>query len=439
MKPLAALALFFWVAGCTTAPRSVSDLELPADARADPDHYLLVTVANDVAPLPTRAGSTPRGYDTAVAYGVSGRARSLVHALASDYGLLEVTGWPIATLHVHCVLYRVPAGHSRTELLQKLASDPRVQLAQPLQSFATSASGYNDPYFELQQGFREMSIAAAHEWSQGAGTTVAVIDTGVDTHHPDLVGRVRFARNFVDKDTAQFTRDRHGTAVAGIIAAVGNNGQGIVGVAPRVGLLALKACWQVDGGRAGTAACNSFTLALAMSAAIDARVDVINLSLFGPPDPLLAQLVGRATSLGIIVVGAVPSTGRMDGFPAGVRGVLPVDMAEQAAPAGAALRAPGREVLTLTPEGHYDFETGSSLAAAGVSGIVALMRARDPQLSATDARAVLARATQDIQLPTGPIVRSINACLAVTSVTATGQCPAFVGAAVAAEAVSGEE
>jgi hypothetical protein len=429
-----ALALLVWVAGCTTVPRSVSDLELPADARADPDQYLLVTVANDMAPLPTRAGSTPRGYDTAVGYGVSGRARSLAHALANDYGLLEVTGWPIATLHVHCVLYRVAAGHSRADVLQKLSSDPRVKLAQPLQSFATSASGYNDPYLELQRGFREMSIAAAHEWSQGAGTTVAVIDTGVDTSHPDLVGRIRIARNFVDKDPAQFTQDRHGTAVAGIIAAVGNNGQGIVGVAPRVGLIALKACWQLDHGSVGSAACNSFTLALAMSAAIEARVDVINLSLVGPSDPLLAQLVARATSLGIIVVGAVPSNGRMDGFPAGVSGVLPVDMAEQASSADTALRAPGREVLTLTPQGRYDFETGSSLAVAGVSGIVALMRARDPQLSPVDAHNVLARATQEIRLPSGPTVRSINACVAVTSVAASGDCPTPTDIAVAAGA-----
>ncbi len=419
-KILAALAVLLGVTACAPAPTRMADLALPAAALAEPDQYLLVTVANEMAPLPTRAGSTLRGYDTAVQYGVSGRARSLANALAADYRLHEVTGWPIGTLRVHCVLYRVTPGESRAAVLAELAADPRVQLAQPLQVFATSTGDYNDPYVGLQQGFREMSIAAAHEWSQGAGTSVAVVDTGVDTAHPDLVGRVRLTRNFVDADASQFRRDRHGTAVAGIIAAVGNNGQGIVGIAPRVELVALKACWQLDGGR--RAACNSFTLAQALAVAIDAKVDVINLSLVGPADPLLGQLVARATTLGIIVVGAVDPSGRMDGFPAGAAGVIPVDMAERPSPASAALSAPGREVLTLTPQGHYDFETGSSLAVAGVSGIVALMRALDAQLSSAAARAVLARATEEVHQPAGPSVRAINACLAVTAVGTAGHC-----------------
>jgi subtilisin family serine protease len=374
-----------------------------------------------------------RGYDSATAYTVSGRARSLADGLAADYGLLEVTGWPIATLRVHCILYRVPADRSRATLLGQLAADPRVKLAQPLQTFTTSTTGYNDPYVGLQQSFREMSIAAAHQWSQGDGITVAVVDTGVDTSHPDLRGRVRQARNFVDRDRAQFQRDRHGTAVAGIIAAVANNGQGIVGVAPHVELLALKACWQRDASSDG-ATCNSFTLALALAAAIDARADVINLSLVGPSDPLLAALAERATALGSIVVGAVPADGRVDGFPAGVHGVLPVDMAEQPTPAASALSAPGREVLTLTPQGHYDFATGSSLAAAGVSGIVALMRARQPQLDAAEARGVLTRSTQSVRVHAGEY-RSINACAAVSAVAAVTEnaasrvCPQPVAAA----------
>jgi subtilisin family serine protease len=266
-----------------------------------------------------------------------------------------------------------------------------------------------------------MSLDAAHRWSEGEGATVAVIDTGVDTGHPDLAGRVRRTRNFVDDDDAQFRRDRHGTAVAGIIAAVGNNGQGIVGVAPRVDVVALKACWQLAD---ATAACNSFTLALALAAAIDARVDVINLSLVGPSDPLLVALSRQATERGIVVVGAVPDGGRMDGFPAGAPTVLPVDMAEHAAQAPTALHAPGREVLTLTPEGHYDFQSGSSLAVAGVSGIVALLRSRNPRLSAADVRDVLTNATQEVRLADGPARRFINACIAVSAVVANAQCSA---------------
>ncbi|HET7202622.1 MAG TPA: S8 family serine peptidase [Steroidobacteraceae bacterium] len=417
-----AIACAAWLAACAAVPAGVTTPPLPAAVRAEPERYLLVTVANRVAALPSRAGSTLRGYDAAaVGYRVSSQARMLANTLAIEYGLRQVSAWPIATLRVHCLLYEVPPGRSRDALLARLAADPRVELAQPLHRFSTSAGRYNDPYFGLQRSFRDMSLAAAHQWSDGDGATVAVIDTGVDTGHPDLAGRIRRTRNFVDADRAQFLRDRHGTAVAGIIAAVGNNGQGIVGVAPRVDVVAFKACWQLAD---ATAACNSFTLALGLAAAIDARVDVINLSLVGPFDPLLVALTQRATERGIVVVGAVPENGRMDGFPAGAPTVLPVDMAEHVSQAPTALHAPGREVLTLTPQGHYDFQSGSSLATAGVSGVVALLRARNPLLSPADVHDVLTNATRELHLTDGPALRSINACIAVSAVVANAQCSA---------------
>ena len=422
--------------GCASTPGTPAGLSiapLPESARVGPENYVLVTVHNAPAPLPSRAGSTLRGYDGAASYAVSGSARSLAHALASDYRMQEVTGWPIAALRVHCILYRVPPGDTRDGLLERLAADPRVELAQPLQSFSTSATAaeaaYDDPYVGLQRGFWEMSVVAAHHWSRGEGATVAVIDTGIDASHPDLAGRVRVTRNFVDRNRDQFEHDRHGTEVAGVIAAVSNNGRGIVGVAPQVQLFAFKACWQSASGSAA-AVCNSFTLAQALGSAIDARVDVINLSLVGPADPLLAALTRRAIEKGSIVVGAVPAGGRMDGFPAGVPGVIAVDMAEQAVPAKEALRAPGRDILTLVPDGHYDFATGSSLATANVSGIVALMRARQPQVTAASVRTLLALSTQDVAGVT-PVVESINACAAMSALLMTGQCPDAAAARVA--------
>jgi hypothetical protein len=424
------------VAGCASTAGGLPIPPLPESARSGPEQYLLVTVRNEPAPLPTRAGSTLRGYDGAASYAVSGSARALAHAIAADYRMQEVTAWPIAALRVHCILYRIPPAGSRDGLLERLTTDPRVELAQPLQSFSSSATPadapYNDPYLGLQRGLWEMSVVAAHDWTRGEGATVAVIDTGIDAGHPDLAGRVRQTRNFVDHDQAQFEHDRHGTEVAGVIAAVSNNGRGIVGVAPQVQLLALKACWQSTPS-ASAALCNSFTLAQALGTAIDARADVINLSLVGPADPLLAALTRKAIEQGAIVVGAVPSTGRMDGFPAGVPGVIAVDMAEQASPAKDALRAPGRDVLTLTPEGHYDFATGSSLATANVSGIVALMRSQQPQMTAARAQALLARSTQDVSGATA-VVESVNACTVMAALLVKGRCPNVDGQADAATA-----
>jgi hypothetical protein len=420
---MSAIAACF--AGCASTVGGLPVQPLPDSVRAAPEDYLLVTVHNDPAPFPSRAGSTLRGYDGAASYSVSESARSMAHALAADYRMQEVAGWPIAALRVQCILYRVPSDDTLEGIIRRLGSDPRVELAQPLQSFSTSAAPtdavYDDPYVGLQRGLWEMSVIAAHHWSRGEGATVAVVDTGVDASHPDLAGRVRRTRNFVDDDQVRFEHDRHGTEVAGVIGAVGNNGLGIVGVAPQVQLVALKACWQSTPGDSA-AVCNSFTLAQAIQSAIDDRVDVINLSLVGPADPLLAALIRKAIEGGAIVVGAVPAGGGMTGFPAGVPGVIAVDMAEHASAATTAVRAPGRDVLTLVPDGHYDFATGSSLATANVSGIVALMRVRDHRMTAASARTLLVQSTRDVAAQASHM-ESINACTAMVALVKTGECP----------------
>jgi hypothetical protein len=154
----------------------------------------------------------------------------MMQALENDYGLREVSAWPIEPLHMHCAVLEVPEGSDRPTLLAALAHDRRIKLAQPLQSFATRTENYNDPYVGLQRGFQQMDVADAHPWSRGDGVKVAIIDTGADVQHPDLRGNIVTAANFVDSDDQQFQRDRHGTEMAGVIAAVANNREGIVGV-----------------------------------------------------------------------------------------------------------------------------------------------------------------------------------------------------------------
>jgi subtilisin family serine protease len=224
----------------------------------------------------------------------------------------------------------------------------------------------------------------------GEGVEVAIIDTGVDIHHPDLAGRIGTTRNFIDDDQRSFETDRHGTEVAGIIGAVANNGVGIVGVAPAAHLQIYKACQPQQPARL-EAWCNSFTLALALGAAIDAHAQIVNLSLGGPADPLLTQLVNHGQHLGMIFVGAVPANGRLDGFPLNIAGVIAAQQSDLPDPQAGVLHAPGREILSLTPGGHYDFATGSSFAAAHVTGAIALLRSRLPRLDAAALLAVLER------------------------------------------------
>ncbi len=413
------LMLLLMLGGCGTLGGGTAAGDAVADADAGPDtspdrrsdaqsaaEFIIVAV-NDTPEPTAGAGSTPRAdYPRAAGYAGSARSGALAAALAREHGLAEQAAWTIDPLRLRCMLYRMPPGADRAALLARLNADPRVQLAQPLNQFETLATpastgagpgagaDYNDPYIGLQRGFAAIGTAQAQKWSRGDGVRVAIIDTGVDAGHPDLEGRVGTRRDFVGAlgGGAQRALERHGTEVAGVIAAGANNGMGIAGMAPRARLLSYRACWAVVQ-PAGTSRCDSFTLAQALGAVIAAGADVVNLSLGGPADPLLHRLTAYAMVHGAIVVGAVPPGGRLDGFPLGVPGVIAVAAAEDALPtlpaSRAVLMAPGRDILTLAPGGNYDFASGSSLAAAHVSGAVALLRALSPSLSGAAALALL--------------------------------------------------
>jgi len=362
-------------------------------AAMDAQRDIVLAVANVLEPPSTRAGSSLLGYTPPARYGAGQRALSVMDALKRHYGLREIAGWPIKPLGLYCAVFEPPPGTTRDDLLKTLAADARVRLAQPLQDFAVYAQQgapaprYNDPYVDLQRGFVETAAARAHVLSQGKGVDIAIVDTGVDQRHPELQGRIRDVHNLVGDDGA-FDADPHGTEVAGIVAADGNNRQGIVGIAPEATLSVYKACWYPPVAGAG-ARCNSFTLAKALAAILDTRVRIVNLSLGGPADPLLRMLLAQLLDQGRIVVAAMPPDGKPDGFPNDVPGVIVVRVANTAAATPGVLSAPGTDILTTQPGDGYDFTTGSSMAAAHVSGIVALLLALAPKLDAHSVHALL--------------------------------------------------
>lgn len=379
------LAFCLLLCGCTaTRPAPEASMRMPIDARARSDRQLVVTFPDSGIAAMSAAGGSPRAYSAAAGYGGSAHAQWLAARLAGEYELDRVTAWHIRSLQVHCVVFEASTPDRRDRLLERLRVDPRIESAQPMLAFETRGNepAYDDPLYPLQTAVAAMQVPAAHQWAQGRRVSVAIVDTGVDFSHPDLAGRVAGTWNFVDNDAEQFRADRHGTAVAGILAAVGQNGVGIVGVAPKVDILAMKACWQVEAGLQGR--CNTLTLAAAIDLAIGQGVNVINLSLAGPEDSLLGRLVRTAIAQGIVVVGSRGrSLGGTPGFPATVAGVLTVWDADDPAATPAAgsanrhLSAPGQHVLTLVPGGRFDFVSGESYSTAMVSGIVALVLERE--------------------------------------------------------------
>jgi hypothetical protein len=402
---IALLGLLGTLTGCAaarpTAPAGTTAVTASSASsvnRMDSRRDIVLAVANPLAPAATHAGSNVLGYTPSAHYGAGQHAISELADLKQHYALQEVSGWPIKALDLYCVVLHPAPGVDRDQLIAALQKDDRVQLAQPLQDYSVYSNGgstdtsnahkYNDPYADLQRGFVETDAALAHNASQGEGVRVAIVDTGVDMTHPDLRGHIGDTRNVVDDDSSAFDHDSHGTEVAGIIAAIGDNHQGMVGIAPKARLSIYKACWYPPEAQGG-ARCNSFTLAKALAAVNDTDARIVNLSLGGPADPLLSKLLAKILSEGRIVITAMPPDGKLSGFPDGAPGVIVVrTSATTPAPAGV-VSAPGNDILTTQPGGGYDFTSGSSMATAHVSGIVALMLSLAPELDPASVHAIL--------------------------------------------------
>src|SRR5207253_8891692 len=103
-------------------------------------------------------------------------------------------------------------------------------------SLATATLAVNDPRVAEEWGLQRIQANTAWDTAQGSGVSVAVLDCGINSSHPDLAGRVSLQRNFTSSATMD-DRCNHGTHVAGTIAAGTNNGIGVAGVAPGASLI----------------------------------------------------------------------------------------------------------------------------------------------------------------------------------------------------------
>lgn len=306
--------------------------------------------------------------------GVGRQARQqLAEALAQAHRLEMRSAWPMPLAGVDCFVMRLPEGDARSpaEVASAVAEDRRVAWAQPVGLYRAQGSE-QEPLYPAQPAARQWQLADLHKLATGRGVRVAVVDSGVQAQHPDLAGQVVFNQNFVD-DRAP-PAEGHGTAVAGIIAARADNSAGIAGIAPQARLLALRACWQAAPGKT---LCTGLGLAKALYAAIQQGAHIINMSLGGPDDRLLALLLDQAQARGATVVTALPGPAAPTPFPASHPGVLVVGSAPPL-PAGA-VWAPGRDVPSAAPGGGWQLVSGSSFAAAHASGLLALVRELDSQ------------------------------------------------------------
>ena len=249
----------------------------------------------------------------------------------------------------------------------------------------------------------QLGLRQAWDLSTGEDVLVGVVDSGVDARHPDLAdGAVVRGSEFTTVATEREARrgtpppeqdcSGHGTAVAGLIAARRAAGDRMTGVAPAAAVYPVRLDGAVEQVPPGT-------IAAAIDDAVAAGVDVLNLS-FGRPvdDPPVREAVARALASDVVVVAAAgnegdqgPAGGLM--YPAAYDGVLAVGaVTDDGQPMESSntgdwvdLAAYGEALTVVAPEGSgYRVESGNSFAAAQVSGVAALVRARFPELAAQE-------------------------------------------------------
>lgn len=263
------------------------------------------------------------------------------------------------------------------------ATMPPAQRLTPENNLATSST--SDPLADLQWSLASLRMSEVWAIIEGsAGPIVAVVDSGVARDHPDLNRVVLDGVDLVDRDLDPADENGHGSHVAGVIAAVRGNAEGIAGLAPYQ-ILPIRV---LDASGAGTCV----DVALAVLAAVERDAGVINLSLRCNGDNLALRLaIAAAQAAGVVVVAAAGNDGpaRCIDYPAAYDGVIAVGattpdgvVAEfSCRSARLDLVAPGTQIISTLPDDAYGNLTGTSIASAHVAAAAAMLKAREPSLS----------------------------------------------------------
>jgi subtilisin family serine protease len=282
-------------------------------------------------------------------------------------------------------------------VVQTLEADGAVISAQPNYLFALTQADQSDDPTEgdpAQYALAKLHLALAHRFATGTRVRVAVIDSGVDIGNPDLAGDIAASFDPVGKGEKVH---KHGTAVAGVIAAHGR----LMGAAPAAQLLVVRA-FADDAGDDGT----TFAITQGLDWAAQNGARVINMSFTGPQDPQIARHIASAYDKGIVLVAAMGNMGPDSPslYPAADSHVIAVTAtdADDALPEFAshgnhvAVAAPGVDLMMLAPDGQLQFSSGTSFSAPFVSGTIALMLERRPGLTPAEARRTLMQTAKDL-------------------------------------------
>jgi thermitase len=317
--------------------------------------------------------------------------------------------------------------------LAALRADPRVEFAEANRHYRLLSTP-NDPQFGGQWNMRQIRAPEAWDIGTGAGdVVVAVMDSGIDPSHPDLQGRVVPGRNVRERNSSTQDEIGHGTHVAGVIGALGNNGVGVAGLSWAVRLMPIKIT-----DRFGDASIVAAADGIRWATEYGAKV--INLSLGGLEDSqTVRRAVADARGRGVLLVAAAGNCGEVASYrdegcdtlsapfyPAALPDVIAVGALganDEVAPYSntgeyVRLTAPGGVggsnrnnpldyILSTWPpaldsaigQPGYSYEVGTSMAAPHVSGTAALLWSTNPALTRDQIEAILFETADDLGPP----------------------------------------
>ncbi|MCH5673506.1 type VII secretion-associated serine protease mycosin [Streptomyces gilvus] len=262
-----------------------------------------------------------------------------------------------------------------------------------------------------QWGLDAMHTQQAWRTTKGRGITVAVLDTGVEADHPDLVGNVLPAKDMIGFGAERGNRNwaRHGTAMAGIIAGHGHgpgDSDGVMGIAPEAKILPVRVILEDgDSARGQARSTRGNALAEGIRWAADHGADVINLSLgddsaSAHPEPAEDEAIQYALKKDVSVVASAGNGGKKGdhtSYPAAYPGVIAATAVDRYGTRAdfstrrwyATVSAPGDDIVIADPDHKYYEGWGTSAASAFVSGAVALIKAAHPGLTPAQIKQLL--------------------------------------------------
>lgn len=296
-----------------------------------------------------------------------------------------------------------PRGARVSEVVERYRRNPHVAFAEPDVVLKATSITPNDAYWPYQRSELER-IAAPQGWAitSGSGSvTIAILDSGVNLSHPEFTGRLAAGYDFVNSDADPSDDFGHGTMVAGIAAATGNNAIGVAGIDWQARVMPVKVL-----GASGTG--YSSVIAKGIVWAADQGARVINMSFgSGYESSTLRSAVEYAASKNVVMVAAAgnESTASVN-YPAANPNVIAVSAtrADQLASFSSygpevEVCAPGSMLYTTTMAGGYGYCSGTSAAAPVVAGLASLLLSTEPTLDAAAVRDRLRTTATDLGDP----------------------------------------